>query len=170
MNHSIRQSGLIWLWVTVVVIVLDQLTKILASSNLGLHESVAVMPFFNFTLAHNTGAAFSFLSNASGWQRWFFTLIALVISVAICVWLRRLTSSDRWMSVSLTLVLGGALGNLWDRLTLGYVIDFLDFYYGSWHWPAFNIADSAITVGAVMLVIDGLFFHKAGSTTQSEPK
>lgn len=145
-----------WLWVTGVVIVLDQLTKLWASSALDYAVPVAVMPYFNLTLLHNTGAAFSFLSEAGGWQRWFFALVALLVSTVILVWLKRLPSGKVWLSVALTLVLGGALGNVWDRLTLGYVVDFIDLYYQSRHWPAFNIADSAIAVGAVMLIIDSL--------------
>lgn len=145
-----------WLWVSVLVIVLDQLTKLWAVSALGYGKPVAVIPFFNLTLMHNTGAAFSFLSEAGGWQRWFFALVALLISAAILVWLKRLPNGKAWLAVALTLVLGGALGNVWDRITLGYVIDFLDFYYQGWHWPAFNLADSAIFVGAVMLIIDSL--------------
>lgn len=145
-----------WLWVTGVVIVLDQLTKLWASSALDYAVPVAVMPYFNLTLLHNTGAAFSFLSEAGGWQRWFFALVALLVSTVILVWLKRLPSGKVWLSVALTLVLGGALGNVWDRITLGYVVDFIDLYYQSRHWPAFNIADSAITVGAVMLIVDSL--------------
>ena len=154
-------GSLKWLWLSVVVIALDQLTKIVAAASLDLHESVVVMPLFNFTLAHNTGAAFSFLSDAGGWQRWFFTVIAVVVSVAIIMWMKRLDDKQRWLAIALALILGGALGNVWDRITLGYVIDFIDWYYGDWHWPAFNIADSAITIGAVMLAIDALFLERA---------
>lgn len=149
-----------WLWISVVIIALDQITKVVASGAMSLHESIPLMPFFNLTLAHNPGAAFSFLSDAGGWQRWFFTAIALGVSGAIVVWLARLPTTDRWMAVALTLILGGAIGNVWDRIMLGYVIDFLDIYVGDWHWPAFNVADSAITVGAVMLGIDAFFFSK----------
>lgn len=154
-------GGLKWLWISAVVIAFDQVTKIAATANLAMHEAVEIMPMFNFTLAHNTGAAFSFLSDAGGWQRWFFTGIAVVVSVAITVWMKRLDDKQRWLTISLALILGGAIGNVWDRITLGYVIDFIDVYYGDWHWPAFNIADSAITVGAVMLAIDALFLERA---------
>jgi len=143
-------------WVSLLVIVLDQLTKQWASSALSYAVPVEVIPFFNLTLLHNTGAAFSFLSDAGGWQRWFFALMALLISAVILVWLKRLPSGRVWLAVALSLVLGGALGNVWDRVTLGYVVDFLDVYYQGWHWPAFNLADSAIFVGAVMLIIDSL--------------
>jgi signal peptidase II len=145
-----------WSWVSLLVIVLDQLTKQWASGALNYAVPNKVIPFFNLTLLHNTGAAFSFLSEAGGWQRWFFALMALLISAVILVWLKRLQHDRVWLAVALSLVLGGALGNVWDRVTLGYVIDFLDVYYQSWHWPAFNLADSAIFVGAVMLIIDSL--------------
>jgi len=146
-----------WLWLSLAVIVLDQLTKYLATDLLLYAEPVAVVPFFNLTLLHNTGAAFSFLSDAGGWQRWFFALMAIGVSVGITVWLSRLESKQRWLAIALALVVGGALGNLWDRLYLGYVVDFIQLYYDRWYWPAFNIADSAIFVGAVMLLIDGFF-------------
>lgn len=145
-----------WLWLSVLVIVLDQLTKLWASSDLIYGRPVPLLPSFNLTLMHNTGAAFSFLNSAGGWQRWLFALIALVVSIVLVLWLRRLTSAQRWLAVALALVLGGALGNLIDRLYLGYVIDFVDVYYDKWHWPAFNVADSAIFVGVVMLIIDSL--------------
>jgi signal peptidase II len=146
-----------WLWLSVVVIALDQLTKYLASSYLAYQQPVPVIPFFDLTLMYNRGAAFSFLSSAGGWQRWFFTAMALFVSVAIVFWIKRLESNQRWLAAALALVLGGALGNVWDRIALGHVVDFIDLYYAQWHWPAFNIADSAIFVGAVILVMDALF-------------
>lgn len=145
-----------WVWVSALVIVLDQLTKLWASSTLSYNVPVQVMPSFNFTLMYNTGAAFSFLSEAGGWQRWFFAVVAVLISTVLLAWLKRLKPEQRWLAVGITLVLGGALGNVWDRLYLGHVIDFIDIYYKQWHWPAFNVADSAIFVGALMLIIDGL--------------
>lgn len=150
-----------WLWLSVAVIVLDQATKYLASSHLELHQPVALLPFLNLTLMHNLGAAFSFLSEAAGWQRWFFTTVALVVSTVIAVWLHRLQPGQLWLAAALALILGGALGNVWDRLVLGYVVDFIDVYVGRWHWPAFNIADSAIFVGAVMVLIDALRSERA---------
>jgi len=153
-----------WLWLTVLVIALDQATKFWASSALDFQQPLAVMPLFNLTLMHNYGAAFSFLAGAGGWQRWLFAVIALVISIAIIVWLRRLKAHQRWEAAALALVLGGALGNLWDRLTLGYVVDFVDVYYGPHHFPAFNVADSAITLGAALLVIDLLFLQQRGKS------
>ena len=147
-------GALKWLWLSALVIVLDLSTKAIASHYLVLHQPLPVFPGFNWTLMHNTGAAFSFLSDASGWQRWFFSIIAIVVSVGITIWLKRLQSNQVWLAVSLALILGGALGNVWDRLTLGYVVDFIQVYYDRWAWPAFNIADSAIVVGAIILVID----------------
>lgn len=143
-----------WFGISALIIVLDQITKYAASHMLIMHEPVAILPFFNFTLMHNTGAAFSFLADQGGWQRWFFAVLALGVSIVLAVWLTRLKAHETWLALALSLVLGGAIGNLIDRVYYGYVIDFIDVYYNTSHWPAFNIADSAITVGAVMLVID----------------
>ena len=149
-----NSGALKWLWVSALVMVLDLGSKALATHYLSLYQPVPVFPGFNVTLMHNTGAAFSFLSDAGGWQRWFFSLIALGVSLGIIVWLKRLQASQLWLALGLSFILGGALGNLWDRVTLGYVVDFIQVYYQRWSWPAFNIADSAITVGAVLLIID----------------
>ena len=148
-----------YLWVAVVVFVLDQLTKFVATDYLAQHGEVNLAPFLNLVLVHNTGAAFGFLSNAGGWQNVFFIIIAAAASVFILWMISRLDSQERLLAMALMLVLGGALGNLTDRLIHGYVIDFVDIYYQNWHWPAFNLADSAITVGAMLLVLDamGLF-------------
>jgi signal peptidase II len=155
-----------WLWLSALVVILDQITKYLASQYLQLHVSVALIPGLNLTLMHNTGAAFSFLSQAGGWQRWFFIVLTITVSIAILVWLVKLPGKQHWLACALALILGGALGNLWDRVLLSYVIDFIDVYYQSYHWPAFNIADSAITCGAVMLIIDAIGFnHKEKSST-----
>lgn len=148
-----------WLWLAVVIIVLDQLTKWYFSSTMQLGESINLLPVFSWTLAHNYGAAFSFLHDAGGWQRWFFAGIALVVSGGILYWLKTLPANAKFLACALVLVLGGALGNLYDRMMLGYVVDFIHVHYGTWHFPAFNIADCGITVGAVMLVIDSLFFE-----------
>ena len=145
-----------WLWLSVLVIALDQISKYMASQMLVMYEPVAVMPMFNFTLMFNTGAAFSFLSEAGGWQRWFFTIIALVISAVIVHWIRRLNAAQQLQAVGLSLVLGGALGNVIDRLLLGHVVDFIQIYYEQWYWPAFNLADSAITLGVILLILDTL--------------
>ena len=145
-----------WIWLSALVIVLDQVTKYMAAHMLVMHEPLAVMPMFNLTLMYNTGAAFSFLSEAGGWQRWFFTGVALLVSLLIFNWLRSLEDGQRLQAVALSLVLGGALGNVIDRLRLGHVVDFIQLYYERWYWPAFNIADSAITVGVVLLIFDTL--------------
>jgi len=149
-----KQGSLRWLWLALAVIVVDQGSKILAEYLLIIHEPVAVLPSFNLFLTYNTGAAFSFLSDAGGWQRWLFAILSTAVSVFIVMWLRRIPRDQKWLACALTLVLGGAIGNLIDRLfrTGGGVVDFIDVYYGSWHWPAFNVADSAISVGAVILV------------------
>jgi signal peptidase II len=143
-----------WLNLSAVIILLDQLSKWIVSAQLDLYDSIAVIPSFNLVLAHNYGAAFSFLAGAGGWQRWFFTGLAIIVAVVLTVWMSRLKSDAKWEAISLALILGGAIGNVIDRVLHGYVIDFIDVYYGSYHWPAFNIADSAICVGAVMLIID----------------
>ena len=167
-SSSLKHGALKWLWLSALVIALDLSTKAIASHYLVLHQPVPVFPGFNWTLMHNTGAAFSFLSDASGWQRWFFTVIAIVVSVGITIWMKRLHSSQVWLAISLALILGGALGNVWDRLTLGYVVDFIQVYYDRWYYPAFNIADSAISVGAVMLIIDSLRGNRSGNQTTKE--
>ncbi len=142
-----------WLWVSAAIIVLDQATKRIATTALSLHEPISVLPFFNLTLTYNPGAAFSFLSDAGGWQRWLFTTLSILVSAFIIVWLRRIPRGQIWVPCALALILGGALGNLWDRLVLGMVVDFFDVYFRQWHWPAFNVADSAICVGAAILIV-----------------
>lgn len=154
-KEQVQESGMLgWLWLSALVIVLDQITKVIITELYVLGDSTSVLPFFNIVRAHNFGAAFSFLAGEGGWQRWFFAAIAVGVSVMLVQWLKKLPRNDRFMAVALTLVLGGALGNLIDRMLLGYVVDFLDFFWDGRHFPAFNIADSAITVGAVMLGID----------------
>ncbi len=151
-----------WLWygLALLVVVLDQVSKEVASASLDYARPVVVTSFFNWTLLHNTGAAFSFLSDAGGWQRWFFILISAAISLVILVWMARLPAVARRQLVALALVLGGALGNLWDRMAHGFVVDFIQLHYGGYYWPAFNIADSAICVGAAILIIDSLFVDR----------
>jgi signal peptidase II len=145
-----------WLWLSGLMIGLDQLTKWWAETTLNLYEPVPILPFFNLTLMYNTGAAFSFLAGAGGWQRWFFLVVSLIISIILVVWISRLREGEGRLALALALILGGAVGNLGDRELHGYVVDFLDFYDGQWHWPAFNVADSAITVGAILLILDSL--------------
>jgi len=154
------RGKLIWLWLSVVVVGLDQLTKYLASANLEYGRPVELLPVFDLTLLHNTGAAFSFLAGAGGWQRWLFALLAAVVSIVLVVWLKRLKAHETWLAIALALVLGGALGNLYDRVVLGYVVDFISVHYQRYYFPAFNLADSGITVGAIMLIIDTLWFSR----------
>lgn len=161
-------GALKWLWLSALVIILDLSTKAIASHYLVLHQPVPVFPGFNWTLMHNTGAAFSFLSDASGWQRWFFSMIAIVVSAGIAIWMKRLQSGQVWMAASLALILGGALGNAWDRITMGYVVDFIQVYYERWYWPAFNVADSSISVGAAILIIDSLRGGQSEKETSTE--
>lgn len=142
-----------WLTLALAIAVVDQLSKYGATALLEYAHPVPVLPGFNFTLLHNTGAAFSLLHDQSGWQRWFFSAVAFVVAIAVVVWMSRLGPKERWLSIALSLILGGAAGNLIDRLVLGYVVDFIQLYYGRWSWPAFNIADSAISVGAVMMIV-----------------
>ncbi|WRS40723.1 signal peptidase II [Thiobacillus sedimenti] len=144
-----------WLGLAVAVIVADHLTKFWVSSALDYQQAIPVLPFFSLVLVHNTGAAFSFLADAGGWQRWFFIAVGIVATVVIMRLLKRHAEDGR-MAVALALVLGGALGNVIDRVVLGHVIDFLYFHYRSFAWPAFNVADSAITIGAALLVWDSL--------------
>lgn len=160
--NQVARKNLQWLWLALLVIVLDLASKAFVSTHMYLGQSIDVLPVFSWTLAHNYGAAFSFLHDAGGWQRWFFGGIAVVVSVGIVFWLTKLPEKGaHFLACALVLVLGGALGNLYDRVTLGYVVDFIHVHYGTWHFPAFNIADSGITVGAIMLIIDSLFFEKA---------
>lgn len=157
-----------YLWITLLVIVLDQISKQLAEYYLVFHVPVPVIPLFNLTLSYNTGAAFSFLSEAGGWQRWFFIAMALIVSTAIVIWMRKLSPQDKWVAIALGMVLGGALGNVIDRILFGHVIDFLHVYYQQWSWPIFNIADSAIFVGVAILLIDSFF--GSGHKTKQESK
>lgn len=154
MLKAVRNSGLRWLWVALLVLVLDQLTKLWVIDSMNLYQSIQIMPSFNLTYVRNYGAAFSFLSDGGGWQRWFFTAIAIGVSGLILYWLSQTKADKVLLPSAFCLILGGALGNLYDRLAYGYVVDFLDVYYGSWHWPAFNVADSAICVGAALLIFD----------------
>ena len=148
-------------WLSGSVIVLDQVTKFLAETLLTFHQPVPVLPSFNLLLTYNTGAAFSFLAGAGGWQRWFFLGLGLLVSIGLIVWLRRLKPTETRLAAALALILGGAIGNLIDRAWLGQVIDFIQLYYQHWYWPAFNLADSAITVGAALLVLDSLWSGRA---------
>lgn len=165
-NRFGRLGRLGLLWITALVLVLDQVSKAYFEGTLSLYQQIVVIPdLFSWTLAYNTGAAFSFLADSSGWQRWLFALIAIVVSAVLVIWLKRLKPSDTWLAIALALVLGGALGNLYDRIVLGHVIDFILVHWQNrWYFPAFNLADSAITVGAIMLALDMFKTKKSGET------
>ena len=145
-------TGLVWIWVAAAVLLIDRCSKIWMVNHLAPYQPRAILPFFNFTLAYNTGAAFSFLHSASGWQNIFFGGLAAIVSIVIIYSLIKLSAKEIWVSIALCLILGGALGNAWDRILYQYVVDFLDFHLGDWHFAIFNLADSAIFVGAVMLL------------------
>ncbi|MDT0602411.1 signal peptidase II [Thalassotalea castellviae] len=147
-------SSLQWLWLTAIFLIIDQITKQWVAGSMELYQSINILPFFNITYAQNHGAAFSFLADQSGWQRWFFTSIAAIASVVFLVWLKRTPKEQPLLAAALACMLSGALGNLIDRSMFGYVIDFLDFYVKGYHWPTFNVADSIIFVGAALMIID----------------
>ncbi len=162
LQHSAAHRGLRnpaffgWLALAAVVVALDQWTKHLAATHLVLYQPQEVFAWLNWRLAHNPGAAFSFLAGAGGWQRWFFTGLALVVSVFLLAWLFRLEREQRLVPLALSLVLAGAVGNVIDRVRFGYVVDFIDVHARGWHWPAFNVADSAIVCGIILLLFDAL--------------
>ncbi|MGJ8693698.1 MAG: signal peptidase II [Thalassotalea sp.] len=168
MKLTFKESGLTWLWLTAVFLILDQITKQWVAQSFDYRETVAVMPFFNLTYVHNPGAAFSFLADQPGWQRWFFTAIASIASIVFVVWLAKTPKSNKILSVGFSLMLSGALGNLIDRVLFGYVIDFLDFYVGSSHWPAFNVADSVILIGAGLMILDSFKSDDTEKSTDSD--
>ncbi len=155
MAKTTSRSVAPWLVLAALIIIADQLTKVWILGNYRLGDSTTITSFFNIVRVHNTGAAFSFLANAAGWQRWFFTAVGVVAAVVIVVMLRS-HAGQKLFSFALANILGGAIGNVIDRLLHGYVVDFLDFHSAGWHFPAFNIADSAITLGAICLIWDEL--------------
>ena len=154
-----------WYMLSFTVIIIDQITKYFAVEKLALHEVKSIYEGFNLILIYNEGAAFSFLSDAGGWQRWFLIGVSCIVCVFIVVWMYQSISKSKCLLAGLSLILGGALGNLWDRLSLGYVVDFIEVYFKDLYWPAFNIADSAITIGAILLILD--IFLKEPSKTPS---
>lgn len=159
-----RFGHLPWLLLSVLILVADRVTKDIFEGTLSMYQRIEVIPgYFDWTLAYNTGAAFSFLADAAGWQRWFFAAIAIVVSVVLVVWLKRLKRHETLLAVALAMVLGGALGNLYDRVVLGHVVDFILVHWQNrWYFPAFNLADSAITVGAILLALDMFKSNKSG--------
>jgi signal peptidase II len=169
-RKPILETGLRWLWIVVLFFIIDQITKQMAVDyfvNPG--DRFEVMPFFNFTLAYNKGAAFSFLADQGGWQVIFFTTVSSVVSIGLLYWLYTLPAKNRWLSISLCLILSGALGNLYDRVTLGMVVDFIDWYYENYHFPAFNVADAVIFLGAAMMLYDS-FMHPQDDSAEVSSK
>ena len=152
-SQSPAAGMLPWLGLALIILIADQFTKIMITGYYQLGDSTTVTRFFNVVRAHNTGAAFSFLAGASGWQRWFFTAIGIVAALFI-VWMLRSHASQKLFAFAMACILGGAVGNVIDRVAYGYVVDFLQFHYGGWYFPSFNIADSAITIGAISLILD----------------
>ena len=161
-----RHAFVLHLLLALLVIGLDQWTKGLAQASLEYGRPLGVLPVLDFSLHYNPGAAFSFLSSAGGWQRWFFSAVAVAVSVLLVVWLSRLRAGEWLLGLSLSLILGGALGNLWDRLALGHVVDFISVHYGGAYFPAFNLADSAITLGATLMIVDVI--RQSGKPGQDE--
>ena len=154
-------SAASWLFLSVAVVILDQISKSYIAQHFGEFEFIRVLPILDITRMHNVGAAFSFLASASGWQRWVFIGLAISVSIGIIIWLARLPrSAHRLLACGLALVLGGAVGNVIDRIRLGHVIDFIHFHWDRAYFPAFNVADSAITVGAACLLLDALMEGK----------
>ncbi len=154
---SLKQSGVRWLWLALLIFLADISIKAIVMNNMGYgwHNRIEVLPFFNLLYVHNYGAAFSFLSEQAGWQRWLFTGIAFAVTALLVSWMRRLPATEKWNNIAYALIIGGAIGNVYDRIMHGFVVDYLDFYWGTYHWPAFNLADSAICIGAALVILDG---------------
>jgi len=152
-----KQSGVRWLWLAALIFVLDIAIKLVVMDNMvyGWNGRIEILPFFNLLYVHNYGAAFSFLSDQAGWQRWLFTAIAFTVCGMLTYWMTKLPAKERWNNVAYALIIGGATGNVFDRVVHGFVVDYLDVYWGNYHWPAFNLADSAICIGAAMIILDG---------------
>ena len=166
MKELFTETGLRWLWLTAVFLLADQVTKQLVVSNMDLYQSIDILPFFNLTYVHNPGAAFSFLADQGGWQRWYFTAIASIASIIFIVWLAKTPKQQALLSAAFALMLSGAVGNLIDRVLFGYVIDFLHFYGFGYDFPAFNIADSMIFIGAALMIFDSFKNGESDKKTQ----
>ncbi|AGH80355.1 lipoprotein signal peptidase [Psychromonas sp. CNPT3] len=168
MTQNVEKSGIRWLWLTMLILLLDQASKYWVVEGFELHQSIEVYSFFNFTYARNYGAAFSFLGDAGGWQRYLFTAIAVLVSAFLVhsLYKNRVTKSRE--NIAFALILAGALGNLVDRLMFGYVVDFLDFDLGFYRWPTFNVADISIFIGAALLILDGIFNASAASIKEEK--
>lgn len=157
MSEILQKSGLRWLWLAAIIFIIDQVTKYWAVQALDFHESYQILSFFHFTYARNYGAAFSFLGDAGGWQKYLFTSIAFAVSAYLIYSLKRNSQAQRWTNIAFALILAGALGNAADRLMFGYVVDFLDFDLGFYRWPTFNVADISIFIGAAMIILESFF-------------
>lgn len=168
-NLALKDSGVRWLWLALILCVIDVGVKLVVMNTMGYGwiNRINVLPFFNLLYVHNPGAAFSFLSDQPGWQRWFFTGIAAVIVTLLITWMRKLPATERWNNIAYAMVIGGALGNVFDRLMHGFVVDYLDFFVGNYHWPAFNLADTFICIGAAMIILDG-FRNKNTDTSEDK--
>ena len=165
-NKLFTETGLRWLWLTLLCLIADQVTKQWVVGSFDLYESLEVLPIFSLTYVHNLGAAFSFLADQGGWQRWFFTAIAVIACIVFIVWLAKTPKSGTLLSIAFALMLSGSMGNLIDRALFGYVIDFLDFHWSGNHFPAFNIADSMIFIGAALMIVDSF----TSNESSAEPK
>lgn len=172
MPQTNEKSGLRWLWISVIMLIIDQATKYWTVQALDLYESYEILSFFNFTYARNYGAAFSFLGDAGGWQRYLFTAVAFVISGYLLYALKQNKVTKRWENISFALVLSGAIGNVMDRILFGYVVDFLDFDLGFYRWPTFNVADIAIFIGAAMIILSSFIYpdEKSADSDAKENK
>ncbi|MDQ7049217.1 MAG: signal peptidase II [Enterobacterales bacterium] len=165
---KISSSGLRWFWLTIIFFILDQVSKQYAVEHLFLGERINLLPIFDFTLRYNTGAAFSLFADQDGWQVYFFTSISILVGGGLIYWLYTLPAKNWWLSISLNLILAGAFGNLYDRIAQGKVTDFILFYYHDWHFPAFNIADSVIFLGAAMMLYDSFVNPETAQSEKSK--
>ncbi len=158
----LKDSGIRWLWLAGIIFMFDISIKLLVMKDMGYGwaNRIEILPFFNLLYVHNYGAAFSFLSDQSGWQRWFFTGIAVVVCGVLISWMRKAKQTEKLNNIAYALIIGGALGNVFDRVTHGFVVDYLDFFWGNYHWPAFNLADATICIGAGLIILDGFLANK----------
>ncbi|OLQ87570.1 signal peptidase II [Vibrio ponticus] len=162
---TLKESGVRWLWLALVIFIADIAIKLVVMNNMGYgwNNRIEILPFFNLLYVHNYGAAFSFLSDQAGWQRWLFTGIAFVVTAMLTYWMSKLPAKEKWNNIAYAMIIGGAIGNVFDRVVHGFVVDYLDFYWGTYHWPAFNLADTTICIGAAMIILDG-FLSKEKTT------
>ncbi len=170
MKKLFSDTGLRWLWLTLLCLIIDQVSKHWVAGTFDYQETFVVLPFFNLFYIHNEGAAFSFLADEGGWQRWFFTAIASIASIVFLVWMAKTPKTQRLLSIAFALILSGAVGNLIDRALFGYVIDFLDFHWAGFHFAAFNIADSAIFIGAALMIFESLTNKETNDESSDDNK